>query len=375
VLPIPWFWGTQKKRLHAERLTSKAQLLIEKSKFDEALALLAKARKLSPKSIEVEYFCGIVALDLGKPADALSAFERVTSSDPNHARAHNNRGSALLLLGRMPEAEACFCKALAIDPKLSPPRVNLVHLWQRDGRREQAARLCSDAIEAGIDVPVFRHHLAAIEGVALGRADDAWVRSTFDNFAHGFDHVLQDSLGYKVPSQLAGLLQSRCGQNQRVLDLGCGTGLVGTALARNGHRLSGIDLSQKMLDVARAKNVYDSLELSEIHGYLSGCADASFDVVVAADVLIYIGDLQLLFKEAARVTMRGGWFAFSIEVVDNGDFQLLPSGRYGQTRSYIRRLAAGAFDIVEARDAVLRQEDGEPVQGCLYLLRRIGAAC
>jgi Tfp pilus assembly protein PilF len=203
VLPIPWFWGTQKKRLHAERLTSKAKLLIEKSKFDEALALLAKARKLSPKSIEVEYFCGIVALDLGKPADALSAFERVTSSDPNHARAHNNRGSALLLLGRMPEAEACFCKALAIDPKLSPPRVNLVHLWQRDGRREQAARLCSDAIEAGIDVPVFRHHLAAIEGIALGRADDAWVRSTFDNFAHGFDHVLQDSLGYKVPSQLA----------------------------------------------------------------------------------------------------------------------------------------------------------------------------
>jgi predicted TPR repeat methyltransferase len=218
---------------------------------------------------------------------------------------------------------------------------------------------------------VFKHHLAALNGGTAGRANDVWVKATFDNFAHGFDQLLEGQLGYHVPRKLAELLMAHCAPSQAMLDLGCGTGLVGAALLGHGHVLIGVDLSPKMAKLARARGVYAQVECVEIHQYLTGCREGDFDAVVAADVFIYIGDLASVFNQVSRILRPDGFFAFSVEDLAAGDYALMPTGRYAQSRAYIEVLAASRFDIVEAATTTLRIEARIPVPGYLYVLQRV----
>ena len=165
------------------------------------------------------------------------------------------------------------------------------------------------------------------------------------------------------------MLLPRVDQPLEILDLGCGTGLVGAALTRQKHRLIGVDLSQKMLAQAKARNVYETLHVGEVHAFLRNSDPARFDAVCAADVFIYIGALEELFAGVARVLRPGGWFAFSTEECAGIDYRLLPTGRYAQSENYIRRLAATAFTVVEANATTIRMETGSPLPGRLYLLQ------
>ena len=125
-----------------------------------------------------------------------------------------------------------------------------------------------------------------------------------------------------------------------------------------------------MLAQARARNLYAQLDLAEIHAWLHDAKEGSFDALCAADVLIYIGALEALFSEAARILRPGGWFAFSTEECSPKDWQLLATGRYAQSHDYVRRLAASAFTILRAEPATIRIESGNPLPGRLYLLQK-----
>ena len=85
------------------------------------------------------------------------------------------------------------------------------------------------------------------------------------------------------------------------LDLGCGTGLAGVAFRDCVERLEGIDLSPGMVAEARAKGIYDALHVGEVVAHLKAATDRQFDLILAADVLVYVGDLAPLFLEVARV--------------------------------------------------------------------------
>jgi predicted TPR repeat methyltransferase len=234
---------------------------------------------------------------------------------------------------------------------------------------ERAIEIYDLAISRGLDAGLFGQHRATAAGVSTSRSPDRWVVSTFDNFAPTFDARLKE-LQYQVPHQLVALLQPRANGPLAILDLGCGTGQVGAALGGKGHQLTGVDLSPKMLAQAKARNVYQELRLGEIHASLRGIDSERFDAVFAADVLIYIGALEELFREAARILRSGGWFVFSTEECDSPDYRLLATGRYAQSRAYIARLAESEFDVVEARATTIRMESGVPLPGRLYLLHK-----
>jgi predicted TPR repeat methyltransferase len=125
-----------------------------------------------------------------------------------------------------------------------------------------------------------------------------------------------------------------------------------------------------MIAQARGRGVYDELHLAEVHTWLRAAAGARFDLVIAADVFIYIGALEDLFHETARSLKPGGWFAFSTEECKSADYTLQPSGRYAQSEAYIRRLAQPAFTVVAADPAVIRMELGDSLEGRLYLLQK-----
>lgn len=335
----------------------------------EAAECLTEAVHLDPRNPVIHYRLGIVHSDRGRPLAALAAYDTCLQLDKNFAKAHNNRGSVLQQLGRHDDAYRAFEAALALDPDLEPPYVNLGHLLEHTGRGTEACALYMRALERGLNEGLFRHHLAAASKEATDASPEAWVRFTFDNFAPQFDRHLQ-KLGYAVPAQLAALLLARAPGPFDLVDLGCGTGLCGQALAAQRGHFVGVDLSPRMLVEARKLGVYDELVAAEVQGWLAAAPEASRDVMLAADVFIYIGALEHVFHDVHRVLRAGGWFAFSIEECADRDYRLEATGRYAQAAAYIGRLAQHRFRIDRDVRAVLRVEEGTPVNGRLYLLQK-----
>ena len=195
----------------------------------------------------------------------------------------------------------------------------------------------------------------------------------FDSFAAHFDHRLVDDLNYRIPQILCERIVEMCGPRKlRVLDLGCGTGLCGTHLGNACSLLVGVDVSPAMLARAAEQQRYDKLIEQDIVEYLAGAAAAAFDVVLAADVFVYIGDLAEVFTQAARVLDAGGVFAFSIERADDEcDFRLQPNGRYVQSASYIERIAAASgLALLLSFEQMIRGEPGTGVPGLAFFLRK-----
>jgi predicted TPR repeat methyltransferase len=148
-----------------------------------------------------------------------------------------------------------------------------------------------------------------------------------------------------------------------MLDLGSGTGLVGARFQPITRKLWGVDLSTEMARRARALGIYETVAVSEINAYLKKTR-RTFDLVTAADVLIYFGDLAAMFRGVGRVLRPGGLFAVSAEALRRGDFRLTSSGRYAHNLSYLRRVGREAgLSLVHHRSGRLRFELGKPVMG------------
>lgn len=353
----------------AERLCEEGYAFLEEGRFEEASSRLLRARALAPFNSLVHFRLALLFSDTGRLPEALAALDRSIELQPDNARAHNNRGLIFHQLERLEEAEAAYRRALALDPRLEQPYLNLGEILERRGKMYDAAELYESAIAHGLDPGVFGHNIAAAAGRVTDRAPDSWVRTTFDNFAPSFDAKLA-SLGYAVPEQLAAALMAHTpARDLDILDLGCGTGKCGLAIADRKRLLVGIDLSPKMLAAARARGLYDELYASEIHQWLRASPAGRFDLVIAADVLIYIGVITQLFEEVARVLRPSGWFAFSTEECEGVEFELRPTGRYAQSQDYVRR-SAHAFAIISAEFTTLRVDRGQPIAGRLYLLAK-----
>jgi predicted TPR repeat methyltransferase len=215
--------------------------------------------------------------------------------------------------------------------------------------------------------------LAALKEQPMTRAPDAYIVNFFDRFAEDFEHKLVDVLGYQVPGQLVSLAEQAAEDRgvalTRILDLGCGTGLAGSIIARPDRSVCGVDLSPRMLAKARQLGCYSALVESEISHFLESDHDPH-DLVIAADVLIYFGDLAPIFVGVAETLRQNGLFAFSTETAsEDVDAIHRPSGRFAHSPAYIARLAADAgFSILKAQETTIRLDAKSPVRGALYLL-------
>ena len=157
-----------------------------------------------------------------------------------------------------------------------------------------------------------------------------------------------------------------------VLDLGCGTGLCAALFRPFAHNLSGIDLSERMVDVARKLNLYDQLIVGDISIVLEG-RNEIHDLIIAADVFVYVGELRRVIELCSAALKKKGLFAFTVEASsdEKKDFVLEPSGRYSHSRRYLRTLALSfGLQVLSIQNAVLRMERGNPVNGYVVVMRR-----
>ncbi len=243
------------------------------------------------------------------------------------------------------------------------------HLLSGYGHRDAAIKLGQARLASAPDDPIQSYLLAALAQEPLSRAPENYIVGYFDLFAETFDAQLVDVLGYSVPEDLHGLLAETRRTFPHVLDLGCGTGLAGPLLHSFAGTLIGIDLSRKMLEKAADKSVYDHLIEGDFLVFLDHQPEC-FDLIFAADVLVYFGDLAQLLKSAAQSLKPGGLFAFSIECTHEADYTILPSGRFAHGASYIEDLARDHFTLVRAVPRTIRLEAGLPAEGILYMLGR-----
>ncbi|ODN69647.1 methyltransferase domain-containing protein [Methylobrevis pamukkalensis] len=203
-------------------------------------------------------------------------------------------------------------------------------------------------------------------------APAAYVRALFDDYADRFETALVGDLDYQAPQLIAAALASvRPGPVGRVLDLGCGTGLMAEAVAGRVASIEGVDLSADMVAAARAKGLYADLRIGEVVADLAA-GGPSYEVILAADVFVYIGDLGPVLGAAAGRLGPGGLLAFTVERHDGEGWSLRPSLRYAHGEPLIRELGARhGFRVARLSTDRLRTDRGDPVIGLVVVLERL----
>ncbi len=319
-----------------------------------------------------------VQLRLARPLDALKNADAALATEGDSADALLHRATALAQLGRPHEALAAFRRLLAIDPRHAAAWSGSGTLLREMDRSEEATHAFREALRHGADADLHGFYLASVEPgrAAPAAPPPAYVAALFDGYADDFDAHLVGQLRYQAHHQLVDRLVARAGGRYRsALDLGCGTGLCGPLVRPMVERLSGVDVSARMLEKARALGVYDRLEQADIVDFLAE-ADEPYDLVLAADVFIYVGDLAPVFARLQRAMARGV-FCFSVEALEDDDdgagFRLQSSLRYAHSMGCLLNLAhAHGFEVVAIERAPVREDQREVVEGLYVVLRRVG---
>ena len=277
----------------------------------------------------------------------------------------------LQLKGDLAAAADLLLQAIELAPTFASAWFTLGQIREQLGEPEQAIAAFRKAQVAD---PDDRHgaslRLMLLGAEPLSAMPPAYVRALFDQYAPKFEAALVDDLGYRGPALLfKAVLATRAAIRKpalfrRAIDLGCGTGLAAAAFAAQVDHFIGIDLSPRMIERARASGLYAQLEVADMLEGLRGKPDASADLILAADAMIYLPELAPLLREAKRVLAAGGLLALTLET-HRGEGIILGEGlRYAHGAGYVRASVGDAGLILSRLDDLsARNEDNAPVPG------------
>jgi predicted TPR repeat methyltransferase len=285
----------------------------------------------------------------------------------------------LWLKGDLVAAADLLRQAIELAPGFVSAWFALGEVSEQLGERDAAIAAFRQAREADGNDP----HGASLRLMRLGAEEvsampEAYVRVLFDQYAPRFESALIDDLGYRGPALLfKAVLAARCAVKKpaffkRAIDLGCGTGLAATAFAREVDQFIGIDLSPRMIEKARETGLYAELEANDMLEGLRTKPDASADLILAADAMVYVADLVPILKEANRVLAASGVLAFTLET-HAGDGVVIGDGlRYAHGAAYVRTsLQAAGLKLSQFEELSARNEDNVPVPGLVVVAAKV----
>ena len=280
-------------------------------------------------------------VDLPAAADLLA---QAIELAPNFASAWFTLGEIREQLGQHAEAIAAFRQARAADP---------------EDRHGAAVRLMRLGAEQLSEMP------------------KGYVQALFDQYAPRFEAALLGDLDYRAPQLLfkavlsVRLVAKKPAFFKRAVDLGCGTGLAASAFAKEVDHFIGIDLSPKMIEEARATSLYAELVVADMVDGLRARPEASADLVLASDAMVYVSDLAPVLAAAKRVLASGGLMAFTLETHDGDGVTIGEGLRYAHGAKYVREMvAASGMKLAHLEAASPRIENNEPVRGLVVVATR-----
>lgn len=394
---------------YPDALNNLGAALQKTGQLQEAGRCYREVLRLAGHDAEVYFNLGNVLRALDNDQEAMTCFESAAALKPDNGAAYRELGQIHLRQRKLDSALRCFREVLDIDPTDKDAMCGIGRVLHERGRNRQALRWYQDALEidsgypsallgaarvsmqleqneAAVGMlqrymelvpgdPQAAHLLAAATGEATDLAPRSYIVSLFDEYSASFESHLVDALGYSGPRELARLLEDNTGSErhfQALLDLGCGSGLVGEELQEKCSRMTGVDLSPRMVEAAKEKGIYHKLVCGDIVEELPGLS-SSYDLIISADTVIYIGNLARLAAAIAERADPGTYLLLSTEAGEQEGYQLLLSGRYAHHRDYVVETFTGVgFELREVRRRPLRKDRGEWLEGDFYLFEYRG---
>ena len=300
-------------------------------------------------------------LAAGDTGGALDEAREAVSLNPGVAPAVLALGEALLAAEALPTAIAELQRALRLDPDLPRARELIAIAWLKAGEADKAL----ENLRSLEPTPAITAMIASAGRIkTASRSDAGYVRHLFDQFSADYDARMIGQLSYAAPQILLDLasmvMPGR--DNLSVLDLGCGTGLAGLAFKPLAARLDGVDLSPAMIEKAMARGIYNDLMVGDLESALAA-PGLAYDLILAADTLVYLGDLACVFEGVRKRLAPEGYFLFTTEAASEG-FELGPKRRWRHSDAYLRAAAQSAgLGVAGLVAAAPRHEANQPVDG------------
>jgi len=343
-----------------------AAALARKGETANARLCLAQALELNPNYARACFALAVMEAEADRLVEAEALFRAAISMKPDSPAAYQALGSVLAKMGQQNEALDAK-QAAAVAARGQPPGTqsiseSIAQFEKRLARSPEAAKL---------------HMLLAVKAnlAPPKQLPPGSITSLFDRYAGYFEEHLRGKLQYRLPETIADTIMAYYIQHPPrrppdVLDLGCGTGICGELLRPRAGSLAGIDASPEMIRKSRQRAVYDRLEVGDLVDAMRRQPRA-FDLLIAADVLIYIGDLLPTFEAAAQSLRPGGLFVFSVEACEGDRFRMdMLTRRFTHSKPYLQNTAAiCGFEQIRLEPVTIRVEAHQPVHGYLALLR------
>lgn len=352
----------------------RAFCLMHQKNFLEAFKIFHSLILEAPDEPLFLYNSAVCLTELERYPEAIRQYQQLLARWPEEYDARFSLGTLLMAQGYLDEAFEQFFLILERHPTHYQSWMNGAACLLKKGDRPRAEDYYQRAYQLNPDDESVNFLLSAMRGKKVySSAPRSYVENLFDQYAVNYDTHMMNVLGYHLPQVLRELLlqhEKNSSELKTLLDLGCGTGLVGLALADKSKRLVGVDVSQYMLGKADLKKVYDELNHRSIMDYLKHTSE-QFDWVVMLETCEYLGDLKELCSLLPKVMNEQSIFAFNVEPCSSPqDYQLNITGRYAHSEAYVSRLIqSSGMRVVLSETLPLRQHDGEWVKTQLYIVR------
>jgi predicted TPR repeat methyltransferase len=330
---------------HLGALHNAGILLTELKRYDEAKGFLSQALSHDPNNIDLLFHLAVIHSSEADYYNAKVLYERIIEQNPNHAAAFHNLATVLLHLNQRTQALMYFKKAY----QLQPDNFTAKHMIDSISENPEAKQTPPDFIQA-----------------------------LFDQYAYNYNDHVKTQLKYQVPGLIREALSPYINQNkpyQKILDLGCGTGLMAPYLSDICLKLIGVDLSENMIEIAKQLGGYYKLYHDNILHFLPKHPN-EFDLIVAADVFCYFGDLKEILTHCHLALIENTLLIFTVESLNNPakknqPYRLQTSGRFAHNESYIEnQLQEMSYQLEEKKQVTLRYQEDIPVEGLLFIARK-----
>lgn len=396
---------------HISALSQLAHLYLFNKDYSNAILYYQKRLSIQPQHAETHHDLGLAFLQIKEYHQAISHFKQSLLQKKKVKDIDYHLATAYLQIGNYQDALIHYLQQLEIEPHLeSLYNVAVLHMYHE--RHEQALsyfnavfKIDADHLESHINIAAvylklknlnsavlhystalsinpdndeIKHIISALKQENIQQsAPIAYVKHLFDQYAPYYDQHLTTFLHYQAPQLLYKALDHELNLTtgitifQKSLDLGCGTGLCGQLFKTHTQQLIGIDLSEKMLAIAKEKNCYDELHSFSVIEALDQILET--DLILASDVFTYIGDLTEIFLKAEISLNHHGIFAFTVEKTYDHDYHLQTNIRYAHSEKYLKKLIKKhQFETLRFDSIALRTQFGKEVSGYLIVLKKNG---
>lgn len=352
-----------------------ANCYVKKNFIPDAITHYQTSIKIYPENINAIQNLGLLLVDLKNFEEALPYLEKAYLNNNENQTNINfieQFANCYLQIGNIIKATELLQHSVNLDPNVEATQHNLAILYLRSNNYTLAKKHFNLAITINPNNQTAKHMIAALSNYTTSQAPVNYIMELFDQYANYYNKHVKESLQYKLSEQFRSLYTkyNHLTTVKNTLDLGCGTGLCSIYFRDTTINLIGVDLSKNMLMQAKNLAAYDLLIQTNIQ-QLNIFSKQHFDLVIAADLLPYFGQLENLFFNIKNIVKDKFKFIFNIELlnINNKNFELQQTGRYTHSKHYIENLATQyGFKILESQQSIIRLQNNIPVNGMIFLL-------